>query len=104
MIKRRFSPRLLAALSSIVIVLGSGTVIFHRLEDWTWLQSFYFTVVTTTTVGYGDLVPTNDTSRLVASIFILFGVGVLITAVGFVGGFFMSRREDKYSGRKRSRK
>ena len=83
----------IAAISSIFIVLGIGTALFHRLEDWTWAQSFYFTVVTTTTVGYGDLYPTTDESRLIASFFILFGVGVLVTAIGYAGSYFIKRSE-----------
>ena len=93
--------RFAAVLSSIIIVLSSGTILFHRLEDWTWVQSFYFTVVTTTTVGYGDLHPTSDWSRLLASFYILFGVGVLITAIGYMGAYFIRMREEKPRRRRR---
>jgi len=40
------------ALSSLVVV---GTISYHQLEDWSWTESFYFTVCTLTTLGYGDL-------------------------------------------------
>ena len=87
----KFNPQLTAAVSSIVLVLSSGTIIFHRLENWTWTESLYFTVVTTTTVGYGDLHPTSDASRFIAIFFILFGVGVLITAISYLGAYFINR-------------
>ena len=95
MVSKLLGPKLYIALSSIALVLASGTVIFHRLEDWSWVQSFYFTVVTTTTVGYGDLYPTTDQSRLVTSIFMLIGVTVLVTSIGYIGAHFASRREKK---------
>lgn len=91
----RIHPKTVALISSMVAVLVSGTVMFRRLEDWTWIESLYFTVVTTTTVGYGDLHPTTDTSRLVASIFILIGVIVLITAIGYIGSNILEGREEK---------
>lgn len=84
-----------AVLSSIGFVLAIGTVMFHTLEDWTWIQSFYFTVVTTTTVGYGDLHPTTDVSRLATSVFVLFGVGILVSAVGYTGTYFIRKNEER---------
>jgi len=64
------------------IVIAVGTVIFVLLEDWTWIDSLYFTVSTITTVGYGDLVVTHDISKLVASFYMLLTVPLLLVAVG----------------------
>ena len=33
--------------------LLTGTLVYHLLEDWSWVDSLYFSVVTLTTVGYG---------------------------------------------------
>lgn len=84
-----------AVFGSIILVLGGGTIMFHALEDWTWIQSFYFTVATSTTVGYGDIHPTSDISRLATSFFILFGVGILVSAIGYIGSFFIKRSEER---------
>lgn len=61
-----------------------GTVLFHRLEGWGWVDSFYFTIVSLTTVGYGDLTPTTPISKLVASFFLLNGVAILVALFGQV--------------------
>jgi hypothetical protein len=45
------------------------------LEDWPIIDSCYFAVTTFTTIGYGDLVPDNDLSRLFTCIYALGGVG-----------------------------
>jgi len=34
--------------------IGLGTVIYHFVEGWSWLDSLYFSVITLTTIGYGD--------------------------------------------------
>ncbi len=83
-----------AAASALASLLIIGTIVFHRLEDWTWIQSFYFTVVTLATVGYGDLHPTSDASRLFAAFFILFGVSVGIASISFIGSQYLAKREE----------
>lgn len=81
------------AVGSLTVLIISGTLLFKYLEDWTWIQAFYFSVSTLTTVGYGDeFVPTTDTSRLAASIFILVGVGTALAALSLVGSHYIDRR------------
>lgn len=67
---------IIVALLFLAILLGGGSMLFHSLESWTWIESFYFTVATVATVGYGDIAPTSDTTRLVAALFIIFGVAI----------------------------
>lgn len=67
-------------------LLGSGSAIFHALENWTWIESFYFTVATVTTVGYGDIAPTSDETRLAASLYILFSVIIGAAIIRYLMG------------------
>lgn len=55
-----------------------GTVLFHWLEGWNWIDSLYFTIISLTTVGYGDFTPTTPLTKLIASFFILNGVAILL--------------------------
>jgi cytochrome bd-type quinol oxidase subunit 2 len=72
---------IIVALLTIIVFLLFGTVMFSILEGWTLAESFYFSAATLTTVGYGDLHPTTDLSRLVASFYLLFGVGATLSAI-----------------------
>ena len=56
-----------------------ATVVYHLLEDWSWVDSFYFSTVAVTTVGFGDLTPTTDASKLFTVFYILAGVSVITT-------------------------
>ena len=44
---------------------------------WTWVDALYFTTVTMSTVGYGDLSPSTTLSRAFTSVYILIGIGVV---------------------------
>lgn len=89
-----------AALTAVAGFIFIGTSVYHSLEDWTWIQSFYFTVVTLTTVGYGDLTPSNDSTRLFTAWFILIGVTVVVSSIGYIGNGYINRRADKKTDRK----
>lgn len=65
-------------------LLAIGTGFYMYIEKWDVIESFYFSVATLTTVGYGDLHPTNDISRLFTSVFVLTGVGFILTMVNIV--------------------
>jgi hypothetical protein len=46
-----------AAASSLFLLLAIGTIVYRGLEDWTWIQSFYFSVAILATIGYGTCTP-----------------------------------------------
>jgi hypothetical protein len=61
---------LLLSLAATVTVLGQ---IVGRKEGWTRFDSFYWSFITATTVGYGDIHPIKRWSRLVSVVIALFG-------------------------------
>lgn len=65
-------------------VIGVGTVFYRVVEGWSWVDSVYFTVVTLTTVGFGDLHPTHDISKLFTIVFILVGVGFILAVLNYL--------------------
>ena len=40
----------------VVVTLAAGTLFYWRVKGWSLLDAFYFSSITLTTVGYGDLV------------------------------------------------
>ena len=63
--------------ASALSVLTVGTVVYHLLEDWSWVDSFYFSAVAVTTVGFGDLSPTTDISKLFTVFYIFSGIAIV---------------------------
>lgn len=89
------SQKVFAAMVVIGTFLGIGTVSYHFLEGWTYIESFYFSVVTLSTVGYGNLTPTTPLSMLFTSFYILVGVATVVAALTVIGTEIMNNREAK---------
>lgn len=70
-----YATRIIGSLS--VLALGVGTVVYRILEDWSWVDSFYFSAVALTTVGFGDLSPTTDASKLFTVFYIFSGISLI---------------------------
>lgn len=73
--------RLVYATVAIVVMISVGTVGFHLMEGFTFVESVYIATQTVTTVGYGDLTPRTVRGKLFATIFMLFGVGTVLYAL-----------------------
>jgi voltage-gated potassium channel len=96
--------KLLQALAAVSITIIFGAVGFHLIEGFPWLESFYVSVQTVTTVGYGDLTPVTPGGKLFATIFILFGAGTALYALTAVAqAVFQSEVMFAFGARMRQR-
>lgn len=77
-------PEFEALATLAVITLGIGTVFYHGVEGWSWLDSLFFSVTALTTVGYGNLVPHTDMGKLFTIAYLFIGIGVLLGFINFV--------------------
>ncbi|MGY6499970.1 MAG: potassium channel family protein [Acidimicrobiales bacterium] len=84
---------------SVGVVLAVGTVFYTRIEGWSVVDSLYFSVITLLTIGYGDLAPTSDASKLFTVVYALVGVGVLAS---FVTVLVMNLRRRPPTDRRRA--
>jgi hypothetical protein len=82
-------------ISTLAVILAIGTIAYHNLEGWSYVDSFYFTGVTMTTIGYGDLTPTTDISKIFTVFFAFAGVSVSLFALTLIATNYFERREKK---------
>jgi NhaP-type Na+/H+ or K+/H+ antiporter len=92
--------QMMAAVSTLIGMIALGTIVYKFLEGWSWIQCFYFSVSTLSTVGYGDLHPTTDGSRLFTALYILSGVAIALSALGIIGMNYIEMREKRLSDRR----
>ena len=81
----------------------TGTIFYWRTEHWTIVESLYFSVVTLTTVGYGDLHPTSAGTQLFTIIYILTGLGVFVALLASVAEQYIKQKSESPGARDRLR-
>ncbi|MFW5730355.1 MAG: potassium channel family protein [Desulfonatronovibrionaceae bacterium] len=79
---------LLKFLLFLAAMITAYSLIFHYLkayegEEYSFVTGFYWTIVTMTTLGYGDVIFTTDLGRVFSSVVLLSGVVFLLVMLPF---------------------
>jgi voltage-gated potassium channel Kch len=94
------SFRSLAALIGLLLLVG--TLVFHEVEGWAYLDSFYFSAITLATVGYGDFTPKTPVGKLLTVFYIFMGFGTLVALLTrFAEALINSEQEGRERRRRR---
>jgi len=88
--------RALYALILVILFLFVGTIFYSTIEGWTSVDSLYFSAMTLTTVGYGDLYPTTIASKLFTSFYAVFGVGTMFYVFGTLISKYLVQKESLF--------
>jgi voltage-gated potassium channel len=86
---RASRPKITVFLMTVVIVVVIVGALMHLIEGeesgFTSIPiSMYWAIVTLTTVGYGDLAPTTVPGRMLASLLMILGYGIIAVPTGIV--------------------
>jgi len=87
--------RLRVFLLLLVTVVAAGTVGFSLIEHLAPADSFYLTIITVATVGYGDIVPVTSAGKILAVVLIFGGAGSFLGVFTGVAEATFSRREKR---------
>jgi voltage-gated potassium channel len=79
-----------------------GTLVYHWLEGWNFLDSLYFCVISLATVGYGDLTPTTPAARAFTIVYVINGIVILLAFFDRIRIVRMWRIEEVPERRKES--
>ncbi len=102
-VRRRLTTAGIAVLAVFAIGVAGYTVIGHGKHRL--LDSLYMTVITLTTVGYGEIIPMDDNpaGRIFTMVLILFGMGILVYFASTITAFFVEGQLEHVFWRKRMR-
>ncbi|MEE8349974.1 MAG: potassium channel protein [Acidobacteriota bacterium] len=81
-----------------------GTLGFSLIEGWSLFDSFYMTILTISSVGYGEVHPLSETGRVFASFVIVLGIGTAIYTFTRLGQVVLEGELQGVLGRKRMQK
>jgi voltage-gated potassium channel len=78
-----------------------GTLGFHVIEGWALFDALYMTLITLTTVGYGEIHPLSFRGRVFASFLMLVGVATVFVSFAILGDTLLRLELADYFGRRR---
>ncbi len=84
-----------------LIILLIGTFAYHYLEGWSYIDSLYFSVITLTTVGYGDLSPQTNGGKIFTIFYIFIGLGMILSFLHTLFDHFNNERQQYTNANKK---
>lgn len=85
-----FSSRILIAVLAIVVLIFGGVLGFMLLEDYNFIDAFFMTVITMSTVGYEEVHPLQDDGKIFASILIICSFSTFAYAISVITTYFVT--------------
>lgn len=76
---------LYVAVLLLIIITCTGIVGYSTIEGWSQLDSFYMTIITLSTVGYGEVQSLSPEGKIFSSILIMGGMTVAAYCFGVIG-------------------
>lgn len=92
---------IIAALVATIVI---GTIGLMLIDGYPAFDAFYMTLITITTVGYSEIHPLSHAGRVFNSFVILFGVTIMLLAVGGMTQAIIELELNQYFGKRRTKK
>lgn len=86
---RQLFRRLLTALLLFTVAIGGGVIGFVLIEDYSLIEAFYMTVITLSTVGYGEVKPLSEVGKIFVSVLIITNIGLFLYLITSLTSFFL---------------
>jgi voltage-gated potassium channel len=95
------TKRVVISVILVFLTVVGGTAGYMLIEKWPLLDSLYMTVITLSTIGYGEVRPVSDVGRIYTMFLIFFGVGFALFAAGAVVQYMVEGQLRTVLGRRR---
>ncbi len=96
--------RFYIALSLLVSVFLIGVLGFRFIADYSWLNAIYMTIITLSTVGYGEAQPLEGEAKVFAIILILASLAIIGFSISVITEYILERSNPKLRQKKRMHK
>lgn len=89
-IVRLFRSRIYTALILLVLIICVGVFGYRYISNYSWVDALYMTVITMTTVGFGEVVPLDDQSKIFTILLILASIIIVGYALSIITEYILS--------------
>ncbi|MCK8481363.1 potassium channel family protein [Psychroserpens algicola] len=86
-----FRTKIYTAVFLLGIILIIGVLGFKMMSNYTWIDALYMTVITITTVGFGEVQPLDDNTKVFTIFLILASVIILGYAITVITEYILSK-------------
>ncbi len=86
-----FRKKIYTAVFLLVFLLFIGVLGFKTMSNYTWVDAIYMTVITITTVGFGEVQPLDDSAKIFTVFLILTSVIILGYAITVITEYILSK-------------
>ncbi len=102
--RRAIARRFRLTLIALAVVMVAGTIGYVIIERWPVIDALYMTIITLTTVGFGEVRQLSEAGRLFTIFLILFGIGTVGYGVGNLAALLIEGRlQDLFRERRMER-
>lgn len=88
-----YRSKIRQAIILLFLVLILGVVGYKMITDLTWVDALYMTVITITTVGFGEVGPLNDESKVFTIFLILTSIVIVGYAIKVITEYILSKND-----------
>ncbi|MDB3934701.1 potassium channel protein, partial [Flavobacteriaceae bacterium] len=89
--KKIFQSKIYVAVLLLLAVFIAGVFGYKFISEYSWIDAFYMTVITITTVGFGEVVPLDEVDKLFTSVLILSSIFILAYAISVITEYMLSK-------------
>lgn len=86
-----FRTKIYTAVFLLVVILLIGIIGYKFISDYSWIDAVYMTVITLTTVGFGEVVPLDYNSKIFTIFLILASVVIMGYALSIITEYILSK-------------
>ncbi|WP_277680033.1 potassium channel family protein [Gracilibacillus dipsosauri] len=85
------------AFTTVLILVSSIPIYFVEPSINSYQDAVWWSIVTSTTVGYGDISPVTALGRIIAILLMLFGIGLIGMVTGSIATYFIKNDDEENS-------
>ncbi|PHR11069.1 MULTISPECIES: potassium channel family protein [Aequorivita] len=89
--RQMFNSKIAVALFLLLVVFMTGVIGFRFFSDYSWIDAFYMTVITITTVGYGEVMPLSPGEKVFVSLLIISSIFIVGYAISVITEYILSK-------------